>query len=68
MDRTAQLDVGAAPLDVECYGAGEPLLLLAGTSCSVDWWRPELCEALAAHGLLVIRYDQRHTAARAARR
>lgn len=62
MDRTAQLlDVGPARLDVEPYGAGEPLLLLAGTSCSVDWWRPELCEALAAHGLLVIRYDQRHT-------
>ncbi|WP_308798951.1 alpha/beta fold hydrolase [Agromyces silvae] len=37
------------------------VLLVAGGDCAMDWWRPEFCEAIAAHGLRVIRYDQRGT-------
>lgn len=38
-----------------------PLLLIAGTGSSMDWWRPELCERLAAGGRRVVRYDHRDT-------
>jgi pimeloyl-ACP methyl ester carboxylesterase/uncharacterized protein YndB with AHSA1/START domain len=50
-------------LCVETYGDRESpaLLLIAGAACSMDWWRDELCERLAAGGLLVIRYDLRDT-------
>lgn len=40
---------------------GPTVLLLAGTSCSMDFWRPDLCAALVDAGLRVIRYDQRDT-------
>lgn len=44
---------------------GEPrhplVLLVAGADCSMDWWRPEFCAALAARGFRVVRYDQRGT-------
>ena len=40
---------------------GRPMLLLAGTGSSMDWWRPELCERLAADGRRVVRYDHRDT-------
>lgn len=41
--------------------SGRPVLLLAGTSCSMDWWPPAFCASLADRGLFVIRYDQRDT-------
>jgi len=37
------------------------LLLVAGTSCSMDWWPPDLCAALSERGRFVLRYDQRDT-------
>lgn len=52
-----------AELVAEVIGEPEhPLVLLnAGADCSMDWWRPEFCAALADRGLRVIRYDQRGT-------
>ena len=35
------------------------VLLVAGGECSMDWWRPEFCELIAARGFRVVRYDQR---------
>ena len=57
------IPVDGAELCVESFGArgDEPLLLIAGTSCSMDWWPAPLCEKLAARNLFVIRYDQRDT-------
>ncbi|HEX5944856.1 MAG TPA: alpha/beta fold hydrolase [Acidimicrobiales bacterium] len=40
---------------------GPTVLLVAGTGCSMDFWRPDLCAALHAAGLRVIRFDQRDT-------
>ncbi len=37
------------------------LLLLAGTSCAMDWWPPDFCTWLADRGWFVIRFDQRDT-------
>lgn len=37
------------------------VLLVAGTGGSMDFWRPDLCDALLAAGLRVIRFDQRDT-------
>jgi pimeloyl-ACP methyl ester carboxylesterase len=55
--------VNGVELVVDVIGdRGAPVvLLLAGTSSSMDFWRPELCEQLAATGLRVIRFDQRDT-------
>lgn len=61
MERTTQ--VGTVEICVESFGSrtDEPVLLVAGTSCSMDWWPAALCEALANRGLFVIRFDQRDT-------
>jgi pimeloyl-ACP methyl ester carboxylesterase len=40
---------------------GRALLLLAGSGSSMDGWRPELCERLAAGGRRVVRFDYRDT-------
>lgn len=37
------------------------LLLVGGSSASMDWWPAELCERLAAGGRFVVRYDHRDT-------
>jgi pimeloyl-ACP methyl ester carboxylesterase len=52
-----------AALAVEAMGqSGHPLVLLnGGADCSMDWWRPEFCAAIAHRGFRVIRYDQRGT-------
>lgn len=42
-------------------GVAGTILLLAGGGQSMDWWPPELCDALAARGHAVIRYDHRDT-------
>ncbi len=42
--------------------AGDPaVLLIAGSSSSMDWWEPEFCAQLADGGRYVIRYDHRDT-------
>jgi pimeloyl-ACP methyl ester carboxylesterase len=50
-------------LCVETIGdpADPPILLIMGTSGSMDWWEDEFCELLAGGGRLVIRYDLRDT-------
>lgn len=52
-----------ARLCVQTVGdpANPAMLLVAGTSCSMDWWPPDLCTSLADRGWHVIRYDQRDT-------
>lgn len=52
-----------ARLEAETWGdPGAPaVLLIAGTSCTRDWWPPEFCAQLAARERHVIRYDQRDT-------
>ncbi len=40
---------------------GDPLLLVMGLGGPMTWWRPELCQQLAAEGFYVIRYDNRDT-------
>jgi pimeloyl-ACP methyl ester carboxylesterase len=50
-------------LCVETFG--EPtdaaILLIMGSSASMDWWEDEFCEQLAAGHRFVIRYDHRDT-------
>lgn len=57
------LDANGVELCVEEFGdAADPaLLLIGGTAGSMDWWRTEFCERIAARGLRVIRYDLRDT-------
>lgn len=51
--------------DVElCYESlGDPdhptVLLVMGLGLSMDWWRDDLCAALVARGLHVVRFDNR---------
>ncbi len=54
-----------ATLEAEAWGdPGQPaVLLIAGTSCTRDWWPPAFCAQLADRGMCVIRYDQRDTGA-----
>lgn len=41
---------------------GDPLVVLVhGAAASMDWWDPGLCEAIAARGRQVVRYDHRDT-------
>ncbi|GAA3986579.1 hypothetical protein GCM10022247_01150 [Allokutzneria multivorans] len=55
------IEVDGVSLCVESFGdpSRPALLLLAGTSCSMDWWPEPLCDLLADRGFFVIRYDQR---------
>lgn len=57
------MHVGGVEICIETFGVrtDEPVLLVAGTSCSMDWWPPALCEMLAERGLFVVRFDQRDT-------
>lgn len=50
-------------LCVETFGDRDepPILLIAGTACSMDWWQEGFCERLAAGSRFVIRYDHRDT-------
>lgn len=60
---TSTVEVDGGRLDVESWGdPGDPtVLLLAGTSCTRDWWPPSFCHSLMARKALVIRFDQRDT-------
>jgi pimeloyl-ACP methyl ester carboxylesterase len=57
------IDRGDAQLCAQAFGdpSRPTLLLVAGTSCSMDWWPPDFCTALAGHGFQVLRFDQRDT-------
>ncbi|TQL70193.1 pimeloyl-ACP methyl ester carboxylesterase [Nocardioides albertanoniae] len=57
------LAVNGVDLCVETFGApeGPPILLIGGMSASMDYWEDDFCEALAAGGRFVIRYDHRDT-------
>ncbi|NMO92173.1 alpha/beta fold hydrolase [Actinomycetospora sp. TBRC 11914] len=50
-------------LAVETRGHDDhpPVLLIAGSRCSRDWWDDEFCDHLAGTGLRVARYDARDT-------
>ena len=50
-------------LCVETFGdpADPAILLVMGSSASMDWWEEEFCQRLAAGRRLVIRYDHRDT-------
>lgn len=63
MTMTTTVDVDGGRLDLEAWGdPGDPaVLLLAGTSCTRDWWPPSFCRLLTARNAFVIRFDQRDT-------
>jgi pimeloyl-ACP methyl ester carboxylesterase len=50
-------------LCVETFGdpTDPAILLIMGSSASMDWWEDEFCERLAAGSRFVIRYDHRDT-------
>lgn len=52
---------GEVELAYEAFGSpgGEPLLLISGNSCQMVWWPEGFCEALAARGFHVVRFDNR---------
>ncbi|KQQ03659.1 MULTISPECIES: alpha/beta fold hydrolase [unclassified Rathayibacter] len=63
-DRTGRLlAVNGVELWVREFGAsGDPgVVLVPGASSPSDWWDVELCEAIAAGGYRVLRYDLRDT-------
>ncbi|TWD82565.1 pimeloyl-ACP methyl ester carboxylesterase [Kribbella amoyensis] len=57
------IETNGIQLCTQTYGAPEDpaVLLVAGTSCSMDWWTPDFCTALAGRGFFVLRFDQRDT-------
>ena len=65
MTTTRIVERGDVRLECESWGASDlpTVLLLAGTSCTRDWWPPMFCERLTARGVHVIRFDQRDTGA-----
>jgi pimeloyl-ACP methyl ester carboxylesterase len=50
-------------LEIATHGdpTAETVLLVAGTSCSMDFWRADFCDAVASSGFHVVRFDQRDT-------
>jgi len=60
---TEMLRVGSVELCAQAFGErGDPaILLIAGSSSSMDWWETDFCTQLAAGGRFVIRYDLRDT-------
>lgn len=52
---------GAVELAYETFGSpdGEPLLLIMGMGSQMVWWPDGFCEALAARGFAVARFDNR---------
>ncbi|WP_182526707.1 alpha/beta fold hydrolase [Nocardioides dongkuii] len=57
------LRVNGVDLCVETFGdpTDAAILLIAGMSCSMDWWEDGLCERLASGQRHVVRYDFRDT-------
>jgi pimeloyl-ACP methyl ester carboxylesterase len=60
---SARVSVGDIDLCVETSGdpRDPPVILIAGMSASMLWWPVAVCEAIAAAGFFVIRFDQRDT-------
>ena len=63
--RRSTRTVGRGDLSVATEAFGEEcdpaILMIMGATASMLWWPDELCEALAAAGRYVIRYDNRDT-------
>ncbi|WP_291036707.1 alpha/beta hydrolase [Herbiconiux sp.] len=57
------LSVNGVDLCIAEFGeeGGQGLVLVPGASSASDWWDDAFCEALAAGGLRVVRYDLRDT-------
>ena len=57
------LHANGVDLCVETFGGqtDPAILLIMGSSASMDWWRVEFCDRLAAGPRFVIRYDHRDT-------
>ena len=57
------LRVNGIDLCVETFGARKDpaVLLIMGSSASMDWWRVDFCRRLAAGSRFVVRYDHRDT-------
>lgn len=63
MRLTKQMSHAGVTLAVETLGAptDQPLVMIMGATASMLGWPDELCEALAARGLFVLRFDHRDT-------
>jgi pimeloyl-ACP methyl ester carboxylesterase len=63
MAETSILDRGGLSFHTESFGnpTDPAILMIMGATASMLWWPEELCEALAATGRFVIRYDNRDT-------
>jgi pimeloyl-ACP methyl ester carboxylesterase len=59
----AIIEANGVDLCAETFGdRGDPaILLIMGSSASMDWWEDKFCERLAAGSRFVIRYDHRDT-------
>lgn len=57
------MDVNGVELCVQTFGdrSAPAILLIAGATCSMDWWDEGFCRRLADGNRLVIRYDLRDT-------
>jgi pimeloyl-ACP methyl ester carboxylesterase len=57
------VEANGVELCVESFGDSDApaILLIMGSSASMDWWEDEFCERLAAGSRFVIRYDHRDT-------
>jgi pimeloyl-ACP methyl ester carboxylesterase len=61
--RSRHVQANGVSLFTEAFGAPDDpaVLLVMGAMASGVWWPEELCEALAARGRHVVRYDHRDT-------
>jgi pimeloyl-ACP methyl ester carboxylesterase len=57
------IEANGVELCAETFGDPDDpaILLIGGSSASMDWWETEFCERLAAGSRFVIRYDHRDT-------
>lgn len=63
MDGERVVRVRGVELCVDSVGVpgDPPVVLIAGSSGSMDWWDDEFCARIAAGGRFVVRYDHRDT-------
>lgn len=61
MEPEQYTDVGAVRLCHQSFGdpADPVVVLVMGLGLSLDWWRDDLCAALAGRGFRVVRFDNR---------
>ena len=57
----AKLQANGLQIEYDTFGdpQGDPMLLIMGLGTQMIAWSPEFCEALAARGHYVIRFDNR---------